>query len=166
MQEALKNLYCLCSNKSFEEILNLQDFAPLPFSEMIEEYSEGAHIGLQTIITARPPATLSEIRDTRFLLKEVFPGSALPSLSDIQASAADLYEIRAVKRIGSDYARTLTEWLSRLQDAKSAVIARFSPDLFEHYQNYFESARRSFEAGVVDLVQLSLKRARPLKLFK
>lgn len=125
-----------------------------------------AFIGLQTIITNRPPASLSELRDTQYLLKKVFPGSALPSLSDIQIASADLYEINSLKRIGMDYALTLDEWLLRLQRNRTEVIERFDLELFTHYQNYFLAARRSFQAGVVDLVQISLKPVQLMNFFR
>jgi cyclopropane-fatty-acyl-phospholipid synthase len=117
-----------------------------------------AYIGLQTIITNRPPANPTEVRDTRYLLDRVFPGSALPSLSDIQAATLDLYEISAAKRIGPDYARTIEHWLERLLASRASMVADHGVDTFEHYRAYFESAIRSFQSGVVDLLQVSLKR--------
>lgn len=34
-----ESMYCLCSNKSFDEVLELQRLAPLPFDEMLKEYT-------------------------------------------------------------------------------------------------------------------------------
>jgi len=122
-----------------------------------------AAVGLQTIVTARQPAQLSEVRDTRFLLQEVFPGSALPTISDIQAAVQDLYEISDARRIGGDYARTLAEWRQRLEREQRWLRERFGDRLVEHYRSYFMAAERSFQSGVVDLVQLSLRKVRPAR---
>ncbi len=124
-----------------------------------------AYLGLQTIVIARAPNSLSEVRDSRYLLDKVFPGSGLPSISDIQAAAVDKYEISAVSRIGLDYARTLSEWNKRLEMNKSLIVERYGQALFDHYRIYFDSARRCFETGYVDLYQVSLKRAKPLRIL-
>jgi cyclopropane-fatty-acyl-phospholipid synthase len=125
-----------------------------------------AQIGLQTIVTARVPSNLKEIVDVRYLLEKVFPGSALPTISDIQAATVDLYEFSSVKRIGLDYARTLEEWKMRLKQSHETHAARFDEGLFHHYETYFDSAIRNFKSGVVDLFQVSLKPIRPLRIFQ
>ena len=124
-----------------------------------------AQIGLQTIVISRAPNTLSELRDSRYLLDKVFPGSALPSISDIQAAIIDKYEISAVRRIGLDYARTLSEWNKRLELNKDKVVERYGQELFDHYRTYFDAARRCFETGYVDLYQVSLRRVKPLRIL-
>jgi cyclopropane-fatty-acyl-phospholipid synthase len=124
-----------------------------------------AQIGLQTIVISRAPNTLSELRDSRYLLDKVFPGSALPSISDIQAAIVDKYEISAVRRIGLDYARTLLEWNKRLELNKDKIVEHYGQELYDHYRTYFDAARRCFETGYVDLYQVSLKRVKPLRIL-
>ena len=124
-----------------------------------------AQIGLQTIVISRAPNSLSELRDSRYLLDKVFPGSALPSISDIQAAIIDKYEISAVRRIGLDYARTLSEWNKRLELNKDKVVERYGQELFDHYRTYFDAARRCFETGYIDLYQVSLRRVKPLRIL-
>jgi cyclopropane-fatty-acyl-phospholipid synthase len=124
-----------------------------------------AQIGLQTIVISRAPNSLSEVRDSRYLLEKVFPGSALPSISDIQAAIIDKYEISAVRRIGLDYARTLIEWNKRLVLNKDKIVERYGEALFDHYRTYFDSAQRCFETGYVDLFQASLRRVKPLRIL-
>ncbi|GLQ51720.1 class I SAM-dependent methyltransferase [Dyella flava] len=121
--------------------------------------STDAYIGLQTIVSARTPQNTTEVRDTRYLLERVFPGSALPSISDIQAATLDLYEISSSRRIGLDYAHTLKHWNERLLGSRPFIVANYGEAVFEHYRTYFQSAIRSFQSGVVDLFQVSLKRA-------
>ena len=124
-----------------------------------------AQIGLQTIVISRAPNSVSELRDSRYLLNKVFPGSALPTISDIQAAIIDKYEISAVSRIGLDYARTLNEWKQRLVLNKEMIIERYGQNLFNHYIIYFEAAQRCFESGYVDLYQASLKRVKPIRIL-
>lgn len=124
-----------------------------------------AQIGLQTIVISRAPNSLSELRDSRYLLNNVFPGSALPTISDIQAAIIDKYEISAVSRIGLDYARTLNEWKQRLVFNKDVIIERYGQSLFDHYSIYFDAAQRCFESGYVDLYQVSLKRVKPVRIL-
>ncbi len=124
-----------------------------------------AQIGLQTIVISRAPNSLSELRDSRYLLDKVFPGSALPSISDIQAAIIDKYEISAVRRIGLDYARTLSEWNIRLELNKDKILEHYGQILFDHYRTYFDSAQRCFESGYVDLYQVSLRRVKPLRVL-
>lgn len=123
-----------------------------------------AQIGLQAIVISRAPNSISELRDSRYLLEKVFPGSALPSISDIQAAIVDKYEISAVRRIGLDYARTLSEWNKRLQLHERTIIERYGQALFDHYRTYFDSAQRCFETGYIDLYQVSLRRVKPLRV--
>ena len=124
-----------------------------------------AQIGLQTIVISRAPNSLSELRDSRYLLNNVFPGSALPTISDIQAAIIDKYEISAVSRIGLDYAQTLNEWKQRLVFNKDVIIERYGQSLFDHSSIYFDAAQRCFESGYVDLYQVSLKRVKPVRIL-
>ena len=119
--------------------------------------TERAHLGLQTIVTARNPTTLQEARDARYLLDKVFPGSALPTEADIHAGSAGLYEPVEIRRIGRDYARTLACWRTRLLEQRDLAAMKFGVAVVDHYVRYFEAAERSFESGVTDLVQVSLK---------
>lgn len=115
-----------------------------------------ACLGLQTIVTARSPATLQEVRDARYLLDKVFPGSALPTEADIHAGSADRYKAVKIHRIGKDYARTLSCWRARLLEQRELAAAKFGVALVDHYLRYFEAAERNFKSGVIDLVQMSL----------
>ncbi len=120
-----------------------------------------ASVGLQTIVTARNPATRQEARDARYLLDQVFPGSALPAEDDIRASVAGLYEITEIRRLGKDYTRTLACWRERLLAQRPVASERFGPEVVDHYLRYFDAAGRNFDSGVTDLVQASLRPAWP-----
>ena len=91
-----------------------------------------AQFALQTIVITRPPNNLVELKGSKYLQK-VFPGSAMASISDIQAAIVDKYEIAEVNRIGLDYVPTLTEWNTRLENNKDLIIAKYGEALFDHY---------------------------------
>ncbi len=127
--------------------------------------TDDAYVGLQTIVINRAPNSISELRDSRYLLDKVFPGSALPSVSDIQAAVVDKYEIRDIKLIGLDYAHTLSEWTKRLNEHSETIVRRYGQDILDHYRTYFDAARRCFETGYVDLLQVSLQKAKTIRIL-
>lgn len=128
------------------------------FRKCAELTSNNSYIGMQTIVSVRTPGDRQELQDARYLLDHVFPGSALPTINDIQAAMQGLYEVREHRTIGADYARTLKTWAQRFVANKDFITARYGFRLFDHYQRYFEAARRNFERGVTSLVQLSLQK--------
>lgn len=158
---------------AFEHFASLEDHAAARQRDIYKSFfdwcqrvsTHNAQIGLQTIVINRAPNSISELRDSRYLLDKVFPGSALPSISDIQAAIIDKYEISSVRRIGLDYARTLSEWNNRLVLNKDKVIECYGQKLFDHYRTYFDAARRCFETGYIDLYQASLSRVKPLRIL-
>ncbi|MFA8361756.1 class I SAM-dependent methyltransferase [Burkholderia ubonensis] len=128
--------------------------------------TDHARLGLQTIVTLRMPRNLQEVRDTRYLLERVFPGSALPAISDIQAGVQDAYEIVEARQIGLDYARTLANWRERLVRHRSEIEDRFGAEVYAHYDRYFLAAESSFRAGIVGLVQMSLSPVQKMTVFR
>jgi len=135
------------------------------FDWCLEVSTEDAQFALQCIVITRLPENVTELRDTKFILEKVFPGSALPSISDIQSAIVDRYEISAAKRIGHHYVRTLQVWKDNLEASKSIAIERFGQDVYDHHIKYLDAARRCFESGYTDLYQISLKRAKPVRIF-
>jgi cyclopropane-fatty-acyl-phospholipid synthase len=126
----------------------------------------GAKIGIQSIILTRHAETLKELRGAKYLKDKVFPGSALSSISDIQAAIVDKYDIVKATTIGIDYVRTLQEWDSKLEQNKATIVARYGQDLFDHYKLYFSSAIDCFETGYWDVFQASLSPTKATRAFK
>lgn len=151
---------------AFEHFASLNDKANGTHTQVYESFFRQCHrlscekssLGLQTIVLNRSPSSLQEIRDTRFLLREVFPGSALPRIDDIQVSMSSFYEVSEMLTIGQDYAKTLSEWKERLCQHEEYAVKQYGDKLFNHYLNYFDAARRDFENEIVGLAQFSLKR--------
>jgi cyclopropane-fatty-acyl-phospholipid synthase len=120
--------------------------------------TDGAFLGLQTIITAKAPDTLQSMKDTHYLLKNVFPGSALPEIKDLQSAMCKLYELCDIRNIGMDYVLTLQEWKKRLNMNREFIVRHYGDKLFVHYNRYFDAAIRSFKNGYTSLIQMSLKK--------
>ncbi|HEY7986771.1 MAG TPA: cyclopropane-fatty-acyl-phospholipid synthase family protein [Methylophilaceae bacterium] len=158
---------------AFEHFATLEDHAASRHRQVYMDFfdwcssvsTDDAYIGLQSIVINRAPNSISEVRDSKYLLTKVFPGSALPSVSDVQAAIVDKYEIASIKLIGQDYARTLTEWDKRLIAHQEHIVQKYGQALFDHYRTYFDAARRCFETGYVDLMQVSLRKAKPIKIL-
>jgi cyclopropane-fatty-acyl-phospholipid synthase len=151
---------------AFEHFASLEDRAKHQQIQIYKQFfdwclsnsTDEAKLGLQTIITPRKPRNISELRDTRYLLNHVFPGTASPTFGDIESAISGKYEIVEQKNIGSHYSITLTEWKRRLNESKSIIIENYGSTIYEHYDRYFEMAKRGFDSGLLDLLQLSLKR--------
>lgn len=154
----------LVSIGAFEHFASLQDRFDDSHRNVYRKFfdwcrsvsTDGALLGLQTIVTSRSPKTLDEIRDTRYLLKNVFPGSALPTVGDILAGCQDKYEIIEFKKIGFDYAKTLKEWKSRLIKGEILIKEKFGNEIYYHYSHYFDAAERAFQSEIVSLVQVAM----------
>jgi cyclopropane-fatty-acyl-phospholipid synthase len=79
-------------------------------------------------------------------------------VTDVLMSCSGIYEAIELRRIGKDYARTLREWKARLIENRAVVVEHYGEDLFTHYDHYFDAAERGFSSGLVDLLQVSLRK--------
>lgn len=161
-----QNFDAIVSIGAFEHFASLEDRTQgkqidiyRNFFDLCAKWSKkDGYLALQTIVTSKYPDTLDSVRGVRFLLKEIFPGSALPSIDDIQEAICGIYEIQELRTIGEDYARTLQAWKDNIERNESSVVSKFGKTLYDHYRKYFEVAKNNFEGGYTNLVQISLKR--------
>ena len=168
-----KKFDAIISIGAFEHFASVEDHSASLHRKVYSDFfnwcksvsTADAFIGLQTIVINRTPNSIGELRDSRYLLEKVFPGSALPSVSDIQAAIVDKYEISEIRLIGQDYARTLAEWDKRLIANSNKIIDHYGESVFDHYRTYFDAAKRCFETGYVDLLQVSLRKAKAIKIL-
>jgi cyclopropane-fatty-acyl-phospholipid synthase len=167
-----KKFDAIISVCAFEHFASFEDYAANRHRDIYKNFfdwclgvsTQDAYIALQCIVITRPPNNLTELNDSKYLQK-VFPGSALPTISDIQAAIVDKYEISAANRICLHYVRTLAEWKRRLQNNESTCIERYGQELYDFYIGYFDAASRCFESGYWDLYQVSLKRAKSVRVL-
>jgi cyclopropane-fatty-acyl-phospholipid synthase len=128
--------------------------------------TEDAYIGIQSIILTRFAENITELQSAKFLKDEVFPGSALASISDIQAGIQDKYEIVESTTVGLDYVLTLKEWDKNFESNKTIILEKYGKEIYDHYKKYFECAINCFETGYWSVYQASLKRAKPTRAFR
>lgn len=128
------------------------------FKKCFELSKPSCFLALQTIVTLKKPDSLMSMRDTHYLLNQVFPGSALPEMKDLQKASEDFYELLELRTLNLDYVRTLLEWRKRLNQHKDYVIECYGEELWKHYNRYFSAAERNFANGYTALVQISFKK--------
>lgn len=118
---------------------------------------KGRSVGLQTIVTVKPPDSRQSVRDTKYLLDRVFPGSVLPTVEDVQHASKVAFVIQDIRLIGRDYSKTLAEWRRRLNENEDLVTRKFGRETYTHFETYFTAAKRCFDDGYTDLLQVSLR---------
>jgi cyclopropane-fatty-acyl-phospholipid synthase len=151
---AMEHFASLTDRKQSKQIDVYRNF----FKNCSNFSTEDAYLGLQTIVTIKKPDTLQSMKDTYYLLKHVFPGSVLPEINEIQMAMHTLYEPYELRTIGLDYAKTLIHWKERLYVNQENIMMRYGKELWDHYNHYFDAARRSFENGYTSLLQMSLRK--------
>lgn len=112
-----------------------------------------ARLYVQTSVTRRPPRTRSERADVRFILFNVFPGSALADLETLKRSSDRVYALERSSWGAADYLMTLHAWNSRLQAVRSVFAGRFGQDAYDFYEQYLATCIRLFDSGVVELLR-------------
>jgi len=133
---------------------------PRYFDKVREVLTPGGQAGIQ-VITIRDE--LFKVYRTRsdFMRKYIFPGGMLPCESRLreETDRAGL-EWRGISRFGQNYARTLSEWGARFEEAwediKNQGFDERFRRLWRFYLSYCEAA---FRTGRTDVVQVSLARA-------
>jgi cyclopropane-fatty-acyl-phospholipid synthase len=156
-----------CSKGQFDNIVSIEMFEavgehywPAYFATVAERLKRGGRAIIQTI-TIRDE--LFDCYRTRsdFVRHYVFPGGMLPSLARFrdEAEKAGLKFVGAFG-FGKDYARTLREWLVRMQSAESAVRALGHDQQFlRNWEFYLGICAATFEVARTDVVQVELVNA-------
>ena len=153
-----------CSKGQFDNIVSIEMFEavgehywPAYFATVAERLKRGGRAIIQTI-TIRDE--LFDCYRTRsdFVRHYVFPGGMLPSLARFrdEAEKAGLKFVGAFG-FGKDYARTLREWLVRMQSAESAVRALGHDQQFlRNWEFYLGICAAAFAVSRTDVVQAEL----------
>jgi cyclopropane-fatty-acyl-phospholipid synthase len=63
-----------------------------------------------------------------------------------------------VEGFADDYARTLREWATRLDDALDHAVALAGPERARVWRLYLRAARRGFETGFTSVYQVLTRR--------
>jgi cyclopropane-fatty-acyl-phospholipid synthase len=90
-----------------------------------------------------------------FSERYVFPDAAPLHLSRVQAALEkNGFETRHVEGFRMDYARTLREWLRRLEANEQEALRIAGPERMRVWAVYLRAARRGFEIGFTSVYQV------------
>jgi cyclopropane-fatty-acyl-phospholipid synthase len=106
-------------------------------------------------------------RSVDFIQRHVFPGSCIPSITELCASMTRSSELRPVhlEDFGLHYARTLAEWRRNLRERwNEARALGFSEERLRLFEFYFCYCEGGFAERQIGLAQLVLEHplARPV----
>jgi cyclopropane-fatty-acyl-phospholipid synthase len=98
-------------------------------------------------------------RADRFIDQYVFPDGKLgPFHAVIEAAEAVGFETRDVESLREHYARTLDEWVSRLERNRTRALAIVGEQAFRVWRLYMTAAERGFANGDLNVLQTLLSK--------
>ncbi|MCP5411714.1 MAG: class I SAM-dependent methyltransferase [Alphaproteobacteria bacterium] len=151
----------------FDNIVSIEMFEavgehywPQYFQVVAERLKRGGRAIIQTI-TIRDELFAGYRTRSDFIRHYVFPGGMLPSLARFreEAERAGL-KFAGAFGFGKDYARTLREWLVRMQEQESAITALGHDQQFlRNWEFYLGICAAAFAVSRTDVVQVELVNA-------
>lgn len=151
----------------FDNIVSIEMFEavgehywPQYFSTVAERLKRGGRAIIQTI-TIQDELFAGYRTRSDFIRHYVFPGGMLPSLARFREEAEKAgLKFAGAFGFGKDYARTLREWLTRMQGAESAIKALGHDQQFmRNWEFYLGICAATFEVARTDVVQVELVNA-------
>jgi cyclopropane-fatty-acyl-phospholipid synthase len=149
---------------SFDNIVSIEMFEavgehywPAYFTCIAERLKRGGRAIIQTITIKDELFTGYRTRSD-FIRHYVFPGGMLPSLARFceEAEKAGL-KFAGAFGFGKDYARTLREWLVRMQSVEGEIRALGHDQQFlRNWEFYLGICAATFEVARTDVVQVEL----------
>ena len=101
--------------------------------------------------------TMKDIRFTRFIYTEIFPGGQLPAQEDIfEFAQAAGFGVEKVQLLREHYERTLNIWAANLEANKEEAIATQSEEIYERYMHYLTGCEDFFRKGISNVGQFTL----------
>jgi cyclopropane-fatty-acyl-phospholipid synthase len=99
---------------------------------------------------------------SRFTESYVFPDGQMPRLAPMTESAqAAGFEVRDVENLREHYARTLREWLHRLEGDETAAREIVGDETYRVWRYWLAGSAHSFAIGRLGVVQMLLARWTP-----
>ena len=152
---------------TFDNIVSIEMFEavgehywPAYFATVADRLKRGGRAVIQTI-TSQDELFAGYRTRSDFIRHYVFPGGMLPSLARFreEAERAGL-KFAGAFGFGKDYARTLREWLGRMQAQESAIRALGHDQQFlRNWEFYLGICAATFEVARTDVVQVELVNA-------
>jgi cyclopropane-fatty-acyl-phospholipid synthase len=101
--------------------------------------------------------TMSDVRFTRFIYTEIFPGGQLPAQEDIfKLAQAAGFSVEKVQLLREHYERTLNMWAANLAANKEKAIAVQSEAVYDRYMHYLTGCENFFHKGISNVGQFTL----------
>ena len=100
--------------------------------------------------------TMSDIRFTRFINQEIFPGGQLPAQEDILKLAPVAgFSVEKVQLLREHYERTLNIWATNLEANKDKAIEIQSQEVYDRYMHYLVGCENFFRKGISNVGQFT-----------
>ena len=118
--------------------------------------------GIVSLDEARPPGPLARLerrlwRRDAFIHQYVFPDGKLTAFQAVIGAAEGAgFETRDVESLREHYARTLRDWVARLQRRHDRAVALTSERLFRIWRLYMTASAHGFARGRINVVQTLL----------
>ena len=101
--------------------------------------------------------TMSDVRFTRFIYTEIFPGGQLPAREDIFEFAQPAgFTVERVQLLQEHYARTLNMWAANLEANREKAIAIQSQEVYDRFMHYLTGCENFFRKGISNVGQFTL----------
>jgi cyclopropane-fatty-acyl-phospholipid synthase len=151
----------------FDNIVSIEMFEavgehywPAYFACLAERLKRGGRAVIQTI-TIQDELFAGYRTRSDFVRHYVFPGGMLPSLARFREEAEKAgLKFAGAFGFGKDYARTLREWLVRMQNAETQIKALGHDQQFlRNWEFYLGICAATFEVARTDVVQVELVNA-------
>jgi cyclopropane-fatty-acyl-phospholipid synthase len=158
--------YRRCQGR-FDNIVSIEMFEavgehywPAYFATVAERLKRGGRAVIQTI-TIKDELFAGYRTRSDFVRHYVFPGGMLPSLTRFREEAEKAgLKFAGAFGFGKDYARTLREWLTQMQNAEPQIKALGHDQQFlRNWEFYLGICAATFEVARTDVVQVELVNA-------
>src|SRR5246500_144567 len=101
--------------------------------------------------------TMSDVRFTRFIYTEIFPGGQLPAQEDIfKLAQGARFTVEKVQLLREHYERTLNVWAANLEANREKAIAIQSEEVYDRYMHYLTGCENFFRKGISNVGQFTL----------
>lgn len=105
------------------------------------------------------PITAELVRFFKFILTEIFPGGATPTIEMVEEHSAKAgFTLTRRQSLQPHYARTLDLWAEALEAHKDEAIEIQSDEVYERYIKYLTGCAKLFRVGYIDVNQFTLEK--------
>ena len=103
--------------------------------------------------------TMSDVRFTRFIYTEIFPGGRLPSIEKVEEHSSKAgFRLTRRQSLQPHYAKTLDLWAEALKANRDEAIEIQSEEVYERYMKYLTGCAKLFRQGYTDVNQFTLEK--------